>query len=185
MRFILASSSPRRRELLSKAGYVFDVIPSAAEESSSKKLPSARVKEIALQKAFEVASRYPGDYVVGADTLVFCKGRIIGKPKDKKDALKILNFLNGAKQSVYTGVAVVNKNKKKLLLAYDVSECYARKLSAAELQKMSSKHLDKAGAYAMQDKEDILIRRVKGSVSNVVGMPLELFSRLYKEFTKR
>jgi septum formation protein len=123
--------------------------------------------------------------VAGADTLVFCKGRVIGKPKDKKDALKMLKTLNGAWQSVYTGVALVNIAKKKVMTAYEVTRCKAGRLSLAELEKIADKHLDKAGGYAMQDKDDPLIEKVCGSESNVVGMPMELFKELFLKFKRK
>ncbi|WP_428897771.1 septum formation protein [Parelusimicrobium proximum] len=184
MDFILASKSPRRIDLLSEAGYKFEVIPSQSEEITKNKRPSAMVKDLSCKKAFEVASKYPAQTVVGADTLVFCKGRVIGKPKDEKDALRILKFLNGSWQSVYTGVSIINVSKKKIFTFYDVTKCRARALPLEELKKMSSKHLDKAGAYAMQDTDDRLIERIVGSRSNVVGMPVEMFNKVFKDFKK-
>lgn len=177
MDFILASASPRRIELLGKAGYKFEVIPADIDEHTDKKRPSGMVADLALKKAFATAVNYPAATVVGADTLVFCKGRVIGKPKNAADAFKILTFLNNSWQSVYTGVAIVNKNKKIMDVFYTVTKCKARRLSAAELKAMSSKHLDKAGAYAMQDTDDRLIEKVVGSYNNVVGMPTEDFEK--------
>ena len=86
MRLVLASKSPRRIELLKSLGMKFEIIPSQNPEQSAKKRPAARVTDLAVQKAFDVARKYPGAVVVGADTLVYCKGEIIGKPKDKADA---------------------------------------------------------------------------------------------------
>ena len=96
MRLILASKSPRRIELLKKLGKEFEIIPSQAPEHTTYKRPSMRVKDLAVKKAFEVAKKYPNAVVIGADTLVYCKGEVIGKPKDKADALRILNKLNGS-----------------------------------------------------------------------------------------
>ncbi len=182
MQLILASKSPRRIELLKKLGMKFDIIPSQSAERSTKKRPSSRVRELALQKAFDVAKKYPGAVVIGADTLVFCKGEIIGKPKNIQDAKRILNKLNGAWQSVYTGVCILQQNTHKLVYGYDVSYCKARHLSQQELVHLAGKHMDKAGAYAVQDKEDPFIERIVGSRSNVVGFPVEFFQRLWKEF---
>ena len=135
-----------------------------------------------MQKAFDVAQKYPAATVIGADTLVFCKGEIIGKPRDKQDALRILQKLNGAWQSVYTGVCIVCKDSHRLVCGYDVSHCKARKLSEKELAHLAGKHMDKAGAYAVQDEDDPFIARIVGSKSNVVGFPVEFFTKLYKEF---
>ncbi|ACC98157.1 Nucleotide-binding protein implicated in inhibition of septum formation [Elusimicrobium minutum Pei191] len=182
MKLILASKSPRRIELLTQAGYKFEIIPAQKDEKTAYKTPHRMVKDLALKKAFEVAAKYPASTVVGADTLVYCKGRVIGKPKDKADALKILHLLNNSWQTVYTGVAIVNINKKKLFTGYAATKCKARKLSDTELKLISGKHMDKAGAYAMQDKDDMLIERVEGSLTNVIGMPMELFNKMIKEF---
>ncbi len=184
MDFILASQSPRRIELLSKEGYKFEVIPSMIDEHTKFKMPAAMVKDLAAQKAFSVAIKYPGHTVVGADTLVYCKGKVIGKPKDAGDAFKILSFLNNSWQSVYTGVAIINKDKKVLDIFYTVTKCRARNLSKEELLARSAKHLDKAGAYAMQDKNDRLIERVNGSYTNVVGMPVEDFKEHFLKLRK-
>ncbi|WP_424245828.1 septum formation protein [Elusimicrobium posterum] len=184
MKLILASQSPRRIDLLTQAGYKFEIIPAQGEEKTTLKKPSLIVRDLALKKAFEVASKYPASTVVGADTLVYCKGQVIGKPKDKKDALKILKMLNNSWQSVYTGVVVMNVNRKKLFTAYAISKCKARNLTDKELERLAGKHMDKAGAYAVQDNDDPLIERIVGSQTNVVGMPMELFSKMMKEFDK-
>ncbi len=182
MYLVLASKSPRRIELLKQLGVKFDVIPSQCEEKSTKKRPAARVKELALQKAFDVARKYPNAVVIGADTLVYCKGEIIGKPKNKQDALRILRKLNGAWQSVYTGVCIVCLSEQKMLFGHEVSKCKARKLSDDELLHLAGKHMDKAGAYAVQDNEDPFIEKIVGSKTNVVGFPVEFFNKLLKEF---
>ena len=182
MYIVLASKSPRRIELLKQLGVKFDVIPSQCEEKSNKKRPAARVKELALQKAFDVARKYPNAVVIGADTLVYCKGEIIGKPKNQQDALRILRKLNGAWQSVYTGVCVLCLSEQKMVFGHDVSKCKARKLSDGELLHLAGKHMDYAGAYAVHDNEDPFIEKIVGSKTNVVGFPVEFFNKLFKEF---
>ncbi len=181
---ILASKSPRRIEILKSLGTKFEIIPSQCAECSTKKRPSARVVELATQKAFDVANKYPAATVIGADTLVFCKGEIIGKPRDKQDALRILKKLNGAWQSVYTGVCIVCKESRKIVYGYDVSYCKARRLSEQELAHYAGKHMDKAGAYAVQDDDDPFIEKIVGSRTNVVGFPVEFYQHLQKEFLK-
>ena len=181
---ILASKSPRRIALLKELGKEFEIIPSQCAEHSTKKRPSARVCDLAVQKAFDVAKKYPQAVVIGADTLVFCKGEIIGKPKNLQDAKRILHKLNGAWQSVYTGVCIMQLATHKMLFGYDVSHCKARRLSEQALAHLAGKHMDKAGAYAVQDEQDPFIARITGSKSNVVGFPVEFFTELYKEFEK-
>lgn len=181
MRIILASASPRRRDILKRLGYKFDIISSSIKETTTKKRPFAVVKDLALKKALSVAALYPDALVIAGDTLVYCKGEILGKPKNQKDALRLLNKENGSWQSVYSGLALVCKNKKQILCGYDVSLCKARKLSAETLENLSYKHLDKAGAYAMQDKNDMFIEKVIGSKDNVVGFPSELFKEMIKK----
>ena len=184
MQWVLASKSPRRIEILKNLGMKFDVIPSQCAEKSTKKRPSARVTELAIQKAFDVAKKYPNAVVIGADTLVYCGGEIIGKPKNLKDAARILKKLNGAWQRVYTGVCIICLADHKMLYGHDISKCKARKLSATALTRLVGKHMDKAGAYAVQDKDDPFIERIVGSRSNVVGFPVEFFQQLQKEFLK-
>ena len=182
MRIILASGSPRRKAILSKLGYNFDVINPTVKETTSKKLPHKIVQDLAFKKAFSVAVMYPDAIVIGGDTLVYCKGKILGKPKDKKDALKLLKIENNSWQAVYSGLAIICKNKKKLSLGYDKTLCKARNLDLKTLKNLASKNLDKAGAYAMQDKDDCFIKQIKGSYDNVVGFPSELFKKMIKEF---
>lgn len=182
MRIILASGSPRRQTLLKKAGYNFDIICPDVKEITSKKLPHKIVQELALKKAFSIAVLYPDALVIGGDTLVYCKGKILGKPKDAKDALKLLKIENNSWQTVYSGLALICKNKNKLLLGYDKTLCKARNLNLKELKELAAKNLDKAGAYAMQDTDDRFIERIKGSYDNVVGFPTELFKEMIKEF---
>ena len=182
MNLVLASKSPRRIELLKQLGMEFEIIPSQNPEFSLYKRPSLRVTDLATQKAFDVARKYPGKIVIGADTLVFCKGEIIGKPKNPADALRILRKLNGAWQAVYTGMCIMCLDEHKALYGYEVSKCKARTLTPAQLKHLAGKHLDKAGAYAVQDEQDPFIARIVGSRSNVVGFPVELFQKMFKEF---
>ena len=178
----MASGSPRRQALLKKAGYNFDVICPDVKETTTKKLPHKIVQELALKKAFSVAVLYPDALVIGGDTLVYCKGKILGKPKNEADALKLLRLENNSWQAVYSGLALICKNKNKLFVGYDKTLCKARNLDFKTLKNLASKNLDKAGAYAMQDEDDQFIERIKGSYDNVVGFPTELFKEMIKEF---
>jgi len=173
---ILASQSPRRRQLLRAMGVDFKIIPSKTGEATSLVRPAAIVKALARRKALSVARQYPRARVIGADTLVVCKGRILGKPKNRADALRLLKLQNASWQSVYTGVSVAHDGK--LFTEYEVSRCKARRLSDAQLLRLSAKHHDKAGAYAVQDDDDPFIEKIAGNRDNVVGLPCCLLKKL-------
>ena len=108
----------------------------------------------------------------------------MGKPKSKADALKILRMENGSWQKVYSGLALICLKRKAAVCGYDVTACKARRLSEAQLKDLAGRHMDKAGAYAMQDKEDYFIERIRGEYDNVVGFPSELFKKMLKEMQK-
>lgn len=180
-RLILASRSPRRRQLLSEAGIKYRVVPSDAEEVSAYKRPALIVRELACKKALSVALKHPGAPVLGSDTLVYCKGEVIGKPKGHKDALRLLRLLNGSWQAVHTGVALVWLDKGIFLSGSEVARCKARKLSEAQLRSFAHKHHDKAGAYAVQDKDDAFIEKIEGRYDTVVGLPMSLVRKFMKK----
>jgi len=182
MKLILASKSPRRIEILKQLGKKFEIIPAQGTEFTRYVRPHLKVADLSARKAFEVAQKYPHALVIGADTLVFCGGEVIGKPKDEKDALRILRKLNGVWQTVYTGVTLICLADKKFVRAVAKTRCKARRLPLSQLKEMASKHLDKAGAYAVQDKDDQFIEKIIGSRTNVVGFPVELFTQMMKEF---
>ncbi len=178
---ILASKSPRRIALIRKEGISFRVFPSNIKEKSRYKKPYFLVKDLAEKKAEAVSALFPSKPVLAADTVVYISGRILGKPKNKKDALRLLKIQNGKKQAVYTGVCLIWKGKNIKLSQTAVSYCYARKLSDAELRKMAGKHLDKAGAYAVQDTDDEFIRKIDGDFDNVVGLPMRLVRKFLRQ----
>lgn len=178
---ILASASERRVKLLIKEGIKFEQIAGKIQESTGCVRPSAIVRRLAFKKAKSIAELYPDRPVLGADTLVFCRGKIIGKPKCQKDAIKMLALQNGAWQSVYTGVSLVWLTKNLFLTDYDVSECKARKLPERKIKEIASKHPDKAGGYAVQDSDDIFIERIKGRYDTVVGLPVNIVKKFLKK----
>jgi len=175
---ILASRSPRRRRLLKESGIPFTVRVSSADENTNLKKPSAIVKHLALKKAKVVSDEFPSHPVIGADTIVVCKGHILGKPKNSKDALRLLRLQNGSWQSVYTGLAIVWRDRHISITDYDVSGCKARKLTPQQLSKLAGKHMDKAGAYAVQDDKDPFIEKISGERDNVVGLPCKLLKKM-------
>lgn len=181
MRLILASKSPRRKELLAADGIKYRVVPSHVAEVSAYKRPALIVRELAYKKALSVALKHPGSPVLGSDTLVWCKGQALGKPAGHKDALRILRRLNGAWQAVHTGVALIWLDKGVFLAASDVTRCKARRLPETELRSLASKHHDKAGAYAVQDKDDAFIEKMDGRYDTVVGLSMNLVRKFMKK----
>lgn len=167
---ILASASPRRKAILRAAGVRFRVDPSRVDESSPEKDPRRLVVSLARQKAVEVAARHPGLPVLGADTIVVCAGEILGKPEDLADAVRMITLQSGRWQRVYTGTALVVGRRVYTALA--VSKVKARRLDEARLRSLAGKHMDKAGAYAVQDRKDPLVERIVGDRDNVVGLPM-------------
>lgn len=179
-KLILASQSPRRARLLKEAGIAFTRLPSRIEEKTSFRKPQLVVKELAYKKALSVALRRPGSPVLGADTIVHCKGRILNKPRDRADAMRLLRLQNGSWQTVYSGVSLVWLDKGIFLTDFGASRCKARRLSEAELRTLSSKHHDKAGAYAVQDAEDEFIEKIEGRFDTVVGLPVDLVKKFLR-----
>ena len=156
----------------------FRVIPSGVHERSRETDPRRLVVELALRKALDIARRHPEATVLGADTIVVCQGRILGKPAHHADSLRILRLLNGRWQDVYTGVAVVREGGRWARTKAVRSRVLARRLSEEQLRRLAGKHLDKAGAYAVQDRNDPFIERIVGDYGNIVGLPLEATRRL-------
>ncbi len=178
---ILASRSPRRKQLLAEAGIGYRTVPSRIEEVSSYRRPDLIVRELAYKKALSVALRHPGSPVLGSDTLVYCKGRVLGKPDGHADALRLLRLQNGSWQSVHTGVALIWLEKGLFLAGGEVSRCKARRLPETELRALASKHHDKAGAYAVQDKDDMFVERIEGRFDTVVGLPMNLVKKFMRK----
>jgi septum formation protein len=178
-KIILASCSPRRIALLKQWGLSFRIIPSNINEISNLKKPSYIVKDLALKKASFVASQHQNVIVLAADTLVVLNGKIIGKPKDKKESEKTIKELNGSTHKVYTGVAIIEGNKKTVF--YDIANVKMKKLLPKNLKQLFGKHMDKAGSYAIQDSKDKFVEKIYGDYYTVVGLP---YIKLAKEFKK-
>lgn len=185
-RMILASNSPRRRDLLSQAGYAFDVICPDVDESaiSSEGHPPARYAEVlALAKARSVASRFPDRLVLGADTLVDSAGQIIGKPADAAEAERITRRLFGAPHEVITGLALIRIEDGIEIVRSDVTTVFPRKLTEAQIARhiAGGSWEGKAGAYGIQEKGDAFVERIEGSLTNVMGLPMELLAHLLND----
>ena len=171
---ILASASPRRRELMAFTGLPFQVITADAEEMKTGK-PETLVTENARRKARAVWDLHPGSVVLGADTIVYQDGSVLGKPKDQADARAMLRSLSGARHTVYTGVCVIGLEGKEDLRC-DASQVQFTALTDEEIDRYiaSGEPMDKAGAYAVQGRAGMYVTRIEGSYSNVIGLPMHL-----------
>jgi len=183
VRMVLASASPRRRQLLAEAGYTFEVVPPDIDESSYPTVaPNSQrhAEQLALAKARDVASRYPDALVIGADTLVDFDGEIIGKPCDAEDAERITRKLFSAPHKVITGLALVRLSAHTEIVHSDVTTVYPRKMTDEQINEhiAGGSWQDKAGAYAIQETGDAFVERIEGSLTNVMGLPMELLQRL-------
>ncbi|AKL98262.1 nucleoside triphosphate pyrophosphatase [Endomicrobium proavitum] len=183
-KIILASASPRRISLLKEWGLKFEVLPSNIDESTKLSKPSSIVKNLALQKGSDIASKIKGDaIIISADTIVVLNGKITGKPKNKKDCERIVRELNGSKHKVYTGVAIIDRALKKETVFYDCAVVKMKKLPENKLKKLFGKHMDKAGAYAVQDSNDGFVDTIFGDYYTVVGLPYIKLKKELKNFS--
>ena len=187
-KIILASSSPRRRELLADAGVIFQICRSNGEEKITKEDPEDIVRELSLQKAMTVASERELEdetVIIGADTIVFYKGRILGKPQDEADAVKTLCMLQGKTHQVYTGFTFLQKkngNWKSYSFA-EKTDVTFYPVTEKEIKEYvrTGEPMDKAGSYGIQGKFGIYVKGINGSYTNVVGLPV---GRLFYEAKK-
>jgi septum formation protein len=176
---VLASASPRRRELLARAGLRFEVLPAdVPEEPRTGEGPRALVERLAAAKAAAVRDRLPPRphrFVLGSDTVVALGEDVLGKPSDPEDALAMLRRLAGRTHTVWTGVALAATGRDTLRVTSVASRVTFRAASEAELRAYvaSGESLDKAGAYALQGEGRLLVSRIEGSESNVIGLPLD------------
>lgn len=176
--FILASASPRRKELLEQCGYNFEIIPSECEESVPEGLsPKDIVEGLAYQKALDVYSMHPDRIVLGADTVVCFDGEILGKPKDEKDAKRMLKMLSAQTHEVRTGFALLGKGVE--FVSSEAAMVTFFHLSDEQIDNYikTGEPMDKAGAYGIQGKGAVLVRSVLGDYFNVVGLPVANVSR--------
>ena len=180
MRIILASTSPRRADLLRESGVNFQVVKPEVEEWVAADFPEMAPGDLArgnaMLKAKEVAGRHPKKPVLAADTLVACESRVLGKPADESEAKEMLGWLSGRTHEVITAVIFILPLGKKLREAVVRTRVKFRELSEESISGYvwEVEVLDKAGAYALQDGGDRLVEWVEGSRSNVIGLPMEI-----------
>jgi len=184
---VLASASPRRKQLLAQAGYKFTVRPADIDESaiSSEGLePCEYAKQLALAKAKSVAAEFPDRIVIGADTVVDFDGRIIGKPRDAEEAEEITRKIFSKPHKVITAVAIVRLSSGLEIVESDTTTVYPKKMTNEQI----AKHIEggswrgKAGAYAIQETGDQFVEKIVGSLTNVMGLPMELLLRMLEQF---
>lgn len=175
MKFILASKSQRRSDILKDMGLRFEVIPSNAEEVEDGIYPPQIPIVNAVAKASDIATQYPDALVLGADTVIEIDGTVIGKPTDLNEAGNILRRLAGRTHYVISGVCLLSRSDNMQCIFADTTAVTFRNLSESDIVKYLDKVyvLDKAGAYAIQEDGDMLIERISGSLNNVIGLPSE------------
>jgi septum formation protein len=172
---ILASTSPRRRDLLKRAGLDFSIVPSSVDETIVvESSPTRRVKRLSEAKAADVARQYPKSWVLGADTIVVIGEKILGKPEDPDHARRMLQRLSGRRHNVLTGYCLINRKHDRFFSEVTETEVEFKRLTEEEIEWyiQTGEPFDKAGGYAIQGRGAFLVRRVSGSVTNVIGLPL-------------
>ena len=183
VKIILASSSPRRAEILRKLGIKFEVREPIYEPKLLEGTPEEMVKFAALEKARQVAGFYTEGIVIAADTIVVVDGEILGKPRNKEEAKKFLRKLSGKVHKVYTGIAVIDVASGKEVVDVSISEVKFKELSEEEIEfyVKTGEPLDKAGAYAIQGIGAIFVEWIKGDFYGIVGLPInKLYNFLQK-----
>ncbi len=184
-RIILASASPRRKEILQTTGLSFSVCVSDYEEDLGLSLPPRKIARfLSLKKAEAVAHKFQNSIIIAADTFIVLKDRLLGKPLNAKDARKMLGMLSGKSHSVITGFSIIDTATKKSLSRSVETKVYFKKLEKYEISSYvnSGEPLDKAGAYAIQGLGGIFIKKIDGDYFNVVGLPLSALTECLKKF---
>ena len=183
MKIILASGSPRRRELLDMLGLKYNIQPAKGEEKADPSLPPDKlVRALAEAKALEVAAQNPSDdLVIAADTIVWHDGCVLGKPRDEADAFRMLRSLSGKTHEVYTGVTTVQSGKVDTQV--ECTRVRFRELSDEEIRAYiaTKEPMDKAGAYGAQGYASLFVEKLEGDFFNVMGLPLCALGNLLKQ----
>ena len=184
-RIILASASPRRKELLEQIGLQFEVDPSHCEEVMESGMdPRELAKSLSFQKATEVAKRYDDAIIIGADTFIVAENKLMGKAHSEAEARGMLMVLNGKSHSVITGFTVINTLDGKVVSRAVETKVWFRNLAEQEIDSYvkTGEPIGKAGAYAIQGKGAVIVEGIMGDYSNVVGLPLTALLQTLEEF---
>ncbi len=185
MNIILASASPRRKEILQNIGLKFDVIKSEIDENIlENELAHQLVMRLALEKGIDIASDNRDSLIISADTVVVYNDIILGKPKDKEDAKKMLKMLSGKTHQVITGIALISMDTNNKIIDYVTSNVTFKELSDTYIENYvnTNESLDKAGAYGIQGFGALLVKEIKGDYLNIVGLPVSKLSDLLNEY---
>ena len=190
MRYILASKSPRRREILANIGLEFDIITADTDESSNLQDPIKLAEELALRKGQAVFEKLSNegtvseeDIIISADTVVACNGEILGKPKDREDAKRMLKLLSGNRHSVVSGVALIQNGKD--YVSHSETLVYFDNISDEDIDRYinTAEPYDKAGGYGIQGFASLWVNRIDGCYFGVVGLPVNLLNKLHQDCT--
>ena len=184
-RIILASASPRRREILGLTGLKFSVDVSEYEEDMELGLkPHQLARFLSSEKAKTIAAKYPNALVIAADTFIVFREKLLGKPHTEEEASRMLVLLNGRSHSVITGFTIIDTKTKKKLSRSVETKVYFRKMTEQEIESYvrTGEPLDKAGAYAIQGIGAVIVRKIEGDYLNVVGLPLNSLIEALKKF---
>jgi septum formation protein len=187
LKIVLASASDRRKEILSKLSFNFIVDNHTYDEPKIKKHHNVKnfVKQIAEAKALSLKEKYKDAIIIGCDTIVVLNNEIIGKPKDVEEAEEILTKLSGTKHKVLSGLCLYYPKKNLIVSGVEESTVYTNELTQQQIKNLAKKHLDKAGAYAVQEKNDKFVKKIVGDYYNVVGFPVKLFLKLYSKIVNK
>lgn len=183
MEIVLASASPRRQELLRQVGVSFRVSPSSFDEQVDRPMaPAELVEHLAASKALEVAARFPEALVLGADTIVVVDGEVLGKPRDRAEAVTMIQRLSGREHHVFTGVALVQGERR--VISHEVTAVRFRSLTAGEIAAYvdSGEPVDKAGGYGIQGLGAAMVSGIQGDYFTVVGLPLCRTVQMLRQF---
>lgn len=183
MNIILASGSPRRKEILENANLKFSIITSDIDERIfENEEPIQLVLRLAFEKCMSVAQNNPSDLVIGADTIVVLDNEILGKPKNEEEAFNMLSKLSNREHQVITGMSIVNLENEKKIVDYAISNVKFKKLTDQDIKDyISTKEcLDKAGSYGIQGYGALLVEEIKGDYFNIVGLPISKLSDILK-----
>ncbi|TJX62510.1 septum formation protein Maf [Soehngenia saccharolytica] len=183
--FVLASASPRRKEIFKQIGIDIKVVESSIKEHFRiDDVPEQITMSLAFQKAIDVSKRVNDAIIIAADTVVVKGNEIIGKPKDKLDARMTLRSLSGKKHDVITGFALVDTNSLIKIVDFELTEVYFKDLDSSEIEAYleAYEYVDKAGAYAIQGKGSLLVEKINGCYFNVVGLPISKINDSLKKY---
>lgn len=183
-KIVLASTSPRRKQLLKQLGVTFEIVSSDIIEQLNPRLkPRHQVEELAFQKAEAVASKFTDAIIIGADTLVTLGDEVMGKPKDEQEAKRMLKKLRGRQHSIITGLVLIDILAKRTIIKSVETRVWFKKMSPQEIASYIEKEkpLDKAGAYALQDRGATFVEKIEGDYFGGVGLPLFTLAKELKK----